>query len=64
MKLIGTILMVIGILGTIVFGIQAFEDSESFNFLGMDIAVSTANWAPVILSVVVLIVGILLRRGK
>ncbi|MBZ9652161.1 hypothetical protein [Psychroflexus montanilacus] len=64
MKLIGTILMVIGILGTIVFGIQAFEDSESFNFLGMDIAVSTANWTPVILSVVVLIVGILLRRGK
>ncbi|MFO7745534.1 MAG: hypothetical protein R6V36_09135 [Psychroflexus sp.] len=62
MKLLGTILLIIGILGTIVFGIQAFEDSESFNFLGIDVAVSSANWTPVIISVVVLVLGIVLRR--
>ncbi|MFD0931914.1 hypothetical protein ACFQ0R_04795 [Psychroflexus salinarum] len=62
MRLLGTILLIIGILGTIVFGIQAFEDSESFNFLGIDVAVSSANWTPVIISVVVLVLGIVLRR--
>lgn len=62
MKLLGTILILLGILGTVVFGIQALEDSESFSVLGMDVAVSSANWTPVIVSVIVLIVGILLRR--
>lgn len=62
MKLLGTILLIAGILGTIVFGIRALEDSESFNLLGLDVAVSSANWTPVIISVVVLVVGLLLRR--
>lgn len=62
MKLLGTILLIAGILGTIVFGIRALEDSESFNLLGVDVAVSSANWTPVIISVVVLVVGLLLRR--
>lgn len=65
MKSIGTILTIIGALGAIVFGIQAAQDSESFSFLGMDIGVSTANWTPVIISAVILVVGVLLTvRGK
>ncbi|WP_093369010.1 hypothetical protein [Psychroflexus sediminis] len=62
MKLLGTILMIAGILGTIVFGIRALENSESFNLLGLEVAVSSANWTPVIISVIVLVVGLLLRR--
>lgn len=62
MKLLGTILLIAGVLGTIVFGIRALEDSESFNLLGVDVAVSSANWTPVVISVVVLIVGLLFRR--
>jgi uncharacterized membrane protein YidH (DUF202 family) len=65
MKSIGTILLILGAIGTIVFGIQAIQDSESFSFLGMDIAVSTANWTPVIISVILLVVGLVLTfRGK
>lgn len=65
MKLIGTILTIIGALGTIIFGIQAAQDSESFSFLGMDVAVSSANWTPVIISAVVLVVGLVLTfRAK
>lgn len=64
MKILGTILLIIGLIGIIVFGIQAFQDSESFNFLGLDIAVSSANWTPVIVSGIVLIVGIFLRSRK
>jgi uncharacterized membrane protein YidH (DUF202 family) len=65
MKTIGPILLILGALGTIIFGIQAIQDSESFSFLGMDIAVSTANWTPVIISVILLVVGLVLTmRGK
>ena len=52
--------MIIGIIGTLIFGLQAIGDSESFSFLGMDVAVSTANWTPVIVSGIILIVGIIM----
>jgi uncharacterized membrane protein YidH (DUF202 family) len=64
MKTLGIILAVLGGIGTLVFGIQAMQDSESFSLFGMDIAVSTANWTPVIVSVVLLVVGIVLSRSK
>lgn len=65
MKNAGIILLILGAAGTIIFGIQAMQDSESLSLLGMDIAVSTANWTPVIISVVLLIIGLVLTfRGK
>lgn len=64
MKVIGIILLVLGLIGTLVFGIQAMQDSESFSFLGMDIAVSTANWTPVIISVILLAIGAVLTLSK
>jgi hypothetical protein len=51
MKTAGIILLILGIIGTLVFGIQALGDSESFSILGIDVAVSSANWTPVIISV-------------
>ncbi|MFO7825355.1 MAG: hypothetical protein R6V72_15560 [Cyclobacterium sp.] len=60
MKTAGIILLILGAVGTIVFGIQAMQDSESFSLLGMDIAVSSANWTPVIVSVVLLIIGLVM----
>ena len=60
MKIAGTILTILGIIGLIIFGIQAMNDSESFSFLGMDIAVSSANWTPVIVSGAVTIIGIVI----
>jgi hypothetical protein len=60
MKIAGIILLVLGIIGTLVFGIQAINDSETFSILGIDVAVSSANWTPVIISVVVLIIGLIM----
>jgi len=60
MRTAGIILLVLGIIGTVVTGVQALRDSEVVNFLGIEIGVSTANWTPVIISVVVLLAGILL----
>jgi TRAP-type C4-dicarboxylate transport system permease small subunit len=65
MKTVGIILLILGIIGAIVFGYQAMQDSESFNFLGLDIAVSKADWTPLIISGVVLVIGAVLTfRGK
>lgn len=63
-KIIGGILTIAGLVGSIVFGIQAAEDSESFNFLGLDVAVSSANWTPLIVSGAVLLVGLVLVFSK
>ena len=60
MRVAGIILIVLGAIGLLVFGIQAANDSETFSFLGLDVAVSSANWTPVIISGVVTVVGIIL----
>ena len=60
MKTFSLVLVVAGIIGLVYFGIQAINNSESFSFLGLDVAVSKANWTPVIISAGVLVVGILL----
>jgi hypothetical protein len=64
MRIAGIILLILGIIGVVIFGIQAMNDSESFSLFGAEVAVSTANWTPVIVSAVVLIVGIILMAAK
>lgn len=63
-KTVGGILTVLGLIGTLIFGLQAAQDSESFNFLGLDIAVSSASWTPVIVSAFVLLVGVVVLLRK
>lgn len=63
-KTIGIVLAIVGLVGTIIFGLQAIQDSETFSFLGIDIGVSTANWTPVIISVIILIVGVIVMGRK
>jgi len=65
MRIVGIILLVLGIVGVVIFGLEAMNDSESFSILGADIAVSKADWTPLIISAVILIVGaVLSRSGK
>lgn len=60
MRIAGIVLVILGIIGVLIFGIQATQDTETFSFLGVNIGVSSANWTPVIISAVVLFVGIVL----
>lgn len=62
MKTLAQVLIILGAIGTIYFGYQAYQDSESFNVLGANISVSSADWTPVIVSVIVLVVGFFLRK--
>lgn len=63
-KTIGIVLSILGGIGCLIFGIQAAQNSESFSILGLDIAISSANWTPVIISGVILLVGIILLLRK
>ena len=63
-KTVGIVLLIIGLVGTIVFGIQAINDSDSFNLLGIDVAVSSANWTPLIVSGIILVIGIVMAGSK
>lgn len=60
MRIAGIVLLIIGIVGTVVFGVQAIQETETFSFLGIDIGVSSANWTPVIISAIVFVIGIVL----
>lgn len=60
MKIVGSILVILGLIGVVVYGIQAFNNSETFSILGAEVAVSKANWTPVIISAFVLLVGFVL----
>ena len=60
MKALGIILLLLGLAGTIFFGIQALNNSETFSFLGVDVALSSANWTPVIISGVFAILGVII----
>lgn len=59
MKIFGFILILLGIAGTIFFGIQAINNSETFSMFGMDVAVSKANWTPVIVSAALGVLGLI-----
>jgi hypothetical protein len=63
MRVAGIVLLVLGIVGTITFGVQAIQQSESVSFLGIEIVASTANWTPVIISVAVLVIGIVMMNS-
>ncbi|HZK07478.1 MAG TPA: hypothetical protein VFC92_04710 [Bacteroidales bacterium] len=64
MRVAGIILIVVGVIGLLVFGIQAMNDSETFSVFGLDVAVSSANWTPVILSGAVAVVGIIMASVR
>jgi hypothetical protein len=64
MKALGTILLLVGLAGTLFFGIQAINNSETFSFLGVDVALSSANWTPVVISGVVVVLGIVFLSVK
>ena len=68
MRIAGIVLLIIGIVGLLIFGIQTIQDTETFSFLGLDIGVSQANWTPVIISGIILVIGLVLmsldKRGS
>ncbi len=64
MKTAGIILLLLGIVGLVLFGMEAINNSDSFNAFGLNVAVTKANWTPVLISGVIAIVGFFLFFRK
>jgi NO-binding membrane sensor protein with MHYT domain len=60
MKIAGIILLIVGIIGLAYFGYEAMQQSESFKIFGAEVAVTTANWTPVIVSGAIALVGLVM----
>ncbi|HKK44265.1 MAG TPA: hypothetical protein VJ964_02005 [Balneolaceae bacterium] len=61
---LGSILSIGGLVGIIIFGYQYLGDTESFQVLGADIAVSTGNYFPILISAIVLVAGLVIYKSK
>ncbi len=61
---LGGILSVGGLIGIIFFGYQYMQDSESFSVFGADVAVSTGDWVPILISLIVLVIGVVIYQSK
>jgi hypothetical protein len=60
----GIILSIAGFIGIIFFGYQYMADTESFQFFGADVVVSTGDYVPIVISVIVLVIGLFIYRSR
>lgn len=63
-RIIGSLLSIGGLIGVIYYGFQYLKDSESFGIFGADIAVSTGDYIPILISAVILIAGLVIYQSK
>jgi len=63
-KIIGNILGAGGLIGILYFGYLYIQDSDSFEVFGADVAVSTGDYVPILISAIVMLVGIAMSRMK
>lgn len=64
MKIVRTVLLIVGLVALLITGINYINDSETFSFLGLDVAVSKGNITPVIISGIVFIIGLVMTVSR
>lgn len=63
-QIIGSILSIGGLIGVIFFGYQYMEETEAFQLFGAEIAVTSGDVVPILISAIVLIAGVLIYRSR
>lgn len=59
-RLLGVLFFVAGVVATFIYGMDAYQSTESVKLFGTKITLSQADWNPVIISGGVLLVGLVL----
>jgi hypothetical protein len=62
MKHLGSIIAVAGLVGMVYYGYEYMQDSETFSVLGVDVAASTGDYVPILISGIVFLGGLVLRK--
>jgi hypothetical protein len=60
MKILGTVITIIGVVGLIITSINYANQTDKFSLLGLNITVSQGNIIPIIVAGVVLFLGLIL----
>lgn len=63
-EIVGSVLGIAGLVGIVFFGYKYMNDSESFELFGADIVVSTGDYIPILMSVIVFIAGVVIYWSK
>ncbi len=59
-RLIGIVFFVAGLVGSLIFGLDAYQKTESVKLFGNTITLSQADWTPFIICMVITIAGVIL----
>lgn len=59
-RLIGILLFITGLVASVIFGLDAYQNTESVKLFGSKFTLSQADWTPLIISLVVTVIGIIL----
>ncbi len=59
-KVIGIVLFVTGLVASVIFGLDAYQNTESVKLFGNKFTLSQADWTPLIISLAVTVIGIIL----
>lgn len=63
MKLLGTILLVVGLVALVITGISYADDTKSLNLLGESFTISKGDLTGVIISAAVFLAGLFIRMS-
>ncbi|EMR02211.1 hypothetical protein [Cesiribacter andamanensis] len=59
-RTLGILLFILGAVGSIITGWNAYQSTESIKLLGKQITISEADWTPLVISAAVAIIGLIL----
>lgn len=59
-RIIGIVLFVAGLVASVIFGLDAYQNTESVKVFGNKFTLSQADWTPFIISLAVTVIGIIL----
>lgn len=63
-RILGGIFMLIGLVGVVYYGILFIQNSDSFNFFGSEVVISSGEYAPVLVSAIIMVVGLFIYNVK
>lgn len=52
----------VGLVGIAYYGYEYYQDSETFSVLGVDVAASTGDYVPILISGLIFLGGLVLRK--
>lgn len=63
-RTLGAIFMLVGLAGVAYYGVMYIKKTDSFNFFGAEVVISSGEYAPILVSAIILVVGLFIYQVK